>query len=173
MMNILRLALLAGTLAVIPAGAMAQDIGSTIYGTDGKPVGTVTDTNAQVVIIDTGKHKAPVPVNMVFDGKAGKSINATRDQVDVMMDERIADAIAKRDTALVEGAAVVSVGGRAVGTLAAVDMEADRIVLTSPNGPLRFRKEHFAVDPQGHLMVLYNRDQIAGAASGSPSGGLR
>lgn len=176
-MKTLKLALLAGALAVTPAAAFAQDVGATIYGSDGTPIGTVTEVNDQVVVIDTGKHKAPVPVGMVYDGDAGKSVNATKDQVDTMMDQRLAEANAKRDAALVQGAAVVSVGGRSVGTLTAVDMAADSIMLETPEGPLKLKKEHFAVNPQGQLAVLYNRDQITTAAAGgkaaSAAGGAR
>lgn len=165
-MNTLRLALLAGALAVTPATAFAQDVGTTIYGSDGKPVGTVVEVDAQVVVIDTGRHKAPVPVSMVFDGPQGKSVNAPKSLVDSMMDERLAEAIAERDAKLVPGTAVVSAGGRAVGTIAAADLGADAIILDSPQGPLRLKREHFAVTPQGQLMVLYSRDQIASAATG-------
>ncbi|ASJ90717.1 hypothetical protein [Porphyrobacter sp. CACIAM 03H1] len=165
-MKTLKLALLAGALAVTPAAAMAQEVGATIYGNDGNPVGTVSEIDDQVVVIDTGKHKAAVPVSMLYDADAGKSVNATRDQVDTMMDQRVAEANAKRDAALVVGASVVSAGGRDVGKLTEVDLAADRILLESPQGMLQMRKEHFAVNPQGQLAVLYSRDQIASAATG-------
>lgn len=170
-MNTLKLALLTGAFALSSAAlpsapAAAQDVGTTIFGNDGNPVGTVSEVSGPVVVIDTGRHKAPVPTSLVFDGTNGKTVNATRDQVDAMMDERVADARLRRDAALEKGAAVVSVGGRGVGTLASVDLAADAIVLMSPDGPVRLKKEHFAVNPQGRLTVLYNRDQIAGAALG-------
>lgn len=165
-MNTLRLALLASALAATPVAAGAQDIGTMIYGNDGQPVGTVVEINQQVAVIDTGRHKAPVPVSMIYDGRNGKSVNASRSLVDSMMDERIAEANAERDAKLVAGAAVVSAGGRAVGTISVADLAADSIILDSPQGPLRFRKEHFAVTTQGQLMVLYSSDQIAEAATG-------
>ena len=77
-----------------------------------------------------------------------------------------AEANAKRDAALVVGANVVSAGGRDVGKLTEVDLAADRILLESPQGMLQMRKEHFAVNPQGQLAVLYSREQIASAATG-------
>ncbi|MCZ8370389.1 MAG: hypothetical protein O9293_10555 [Porphyrobacter sp.] len=165
-MNTLRLVLLAGALAVTPVAALAQDIGTTIYGSDGKPVGTVVEINPQVVVIDTGRHKAPVPVSMIYEGRNGKSVNASRALVDKMMEERIAQANAERDAKLVPGAAVVSAAGRAVGTISAADLARDAIILDSAQGPLRFKKEHFAVTTQGQLMVLYSREQIATAANG-------
>lgn len=166
-MKTLKLALLAGALAVTPAAAFAQDVGTTIFGSDGKPVGTVVEVNPQVVVIDTGRHKAPVPLSMIFDGPNGKSVNAPRSLVDSMMDERIAEANAERDAKLVPGAAVVSSGGRAVGTIRVADLSADSIILDSPQGPLRLKKEHFATTTQGQLMVLYSREQIASAANGT------
>lgn len=171
-MKTLKLALLAGALAVTPAAAFAQDVGATIYGNDGNAVGTVTEVNDQVVVIDTGKHKAPVPVSMVFDGDKGKSVNATKDQVDTMMDQRIAQADAERDAKLVQGAAVISSGGK----LGTVDLAADTIILEAEAGALKMKKEHFAVNPQGQLTVLYSVDQIASAATGKPAktgGGAR
>lgn len=175
-MKNLKLALLAGALAVTPAAAFAQDVGATIYGSDGNAVGTVTEVNDQVVVIDTGTHKAPVPVNMIGDGDKGKTVGATKDQVDTMMAERIAEANAKRDAALVQGAAVISVGGAPVGKLGAVDLAADSITFEAEGGSaFELKKEHFAVNPQGKLTVLYSKEQIATAAAsakgGAPSGG--
>lgn len=172
-MKTLKLALLAGALAVTPASAFAQDVGATVYGSDGNAVGTVAEVTGDVVVIDTGKHKAPVPVAMIGDGDKGKSIAATKEQVDTMMEERIAEANAKRDAALVEGAAVVSIGGQPVGTLAKVDLAADSIDFKAEGGSVfPMKKEHFAVNPQGQLMVLYSKEQIAAAATGAkPSGG--
>ena len=169
-MKIAKLALLASVLAATPAVALAQDVGATIYGSDGNPVGTVAEANDQVVVIDTGKHKAPVPTNMLFDADNGKSVNATQDQINTMMDQRVAEANAKRDAALVQGAAVVSAGGSPIGKLASVDLAADKITLETEGGALLLKKEHFAVNPQGQLAVLYSRDQIAQATAGTQAG---
>jgi len=172
MMKTLKLAALAGALAATPFAAFAQDVGATIYGSDGNAVGTVAEVNDQVVVIDTGKHKATVPVTMLADGDKGKMVNATKAEVDTMMDERVAEANAKRDAALVEGASVVSIGGRPAGTLGKVDLAADSIDLKAEGGIVfPMKKEHFAVNPQGQLMVLYSKEQIAAAAAGGKSGG--
>lgn len=170
-MKTFKLALLASALALAPAAAFAQDVGATIYGNDGNPVGTVAEINDQVVVIDTGKHKAPVPSSMVFDSAKGKSVNATREQVETMMDERIAQANARRDAALVEGAAVVTVGGRDAGKLGTVDLAADKVDLVAAEGTFPMKKEHFTVNAQGQLMVLFSKDQIAAAAGGKAGGG--
>lgn len=164
-MNTPKLALLVSALLAAPAPVFAQAIGTTIYGRDGHAVGTVSAINDQVLVIDTGTHKAPVPVSLVFESAKGKSVNATRDQIDRMMAERRAQAIAARDAALVEGAGVVSAGGRAAGRLAQVNLAADTILLETAEGLVRLKKEHFAINPQGALAVLYSRDQIASAAA--------
>lgn len=169
-MKSLKLALLATALAATPSLAVAQDVGATIFGNDGNPVGTVEQKSDDVLVIDTGKHKAPIPASLVFEGEAGPAVNATREQIDTMMDQRVAEQDSKRDTALVEGAAVMSVNGNPAGTLTSVNLEADTIVLESEQGPVMLKKEHFAVDGNGQLMALFTREQIASAAAAGATG---
>ena len=157
--------LLAASPALVPAAALAQDVGATIYGNDGNAIGTVETVANGIVTIDTGKHKAPIPANLIGTSASGPSINATKDQIDAMMDAQVAEALAKRDAALVVGAAVVSANGNPAGTLKEVDLAADTIVLESPQGPVALKKEHFAVSPEGQLMALFTREQIASAAA--------
>jgi hypothetical protein len=164
-MKSMKLVLMAALLASTPAVAFAQDVGATVYGNDGKAIGTVEAVANGVVTIDTGKHKAPIPADLIGAGDAGPSINATKDQIDAMMDEQVAQANAARDAALVAGAAVISANGNPAGTLASVDLAADAIILESPEGPVALKKEHFAVDPSGKLMALFTREQIASAAA--------
>lgn len=170
-MKSVKLALFATFLAATPAMAFAQDVGATIYGNDGNPIGTVEQVTDQVITIDTGKHKAPVPVSLIFEGDTGPSVNATRDQVNAMMDQQVAAAAARRDAALVTGAAVVSINGNPAGTLGKVDLAADVINLESPDGPIILKKEYFAVNPEGKLMALVTREQIAAAAASREAGG--
>lgn len=169
-MKSVKLALSATLLATTPAMAIAQDVGATIYGNDGNPVGTVEQVTDQLIVINTGKHQAPVPVSLIFEGETGPSVNATKGQVDAMMDQKVAEAMAKRDAALVNGAEVVSVNGNPTGKLTSVDMTKDSITLESPQGPILLKKEHFAVDPNGRLMALFTRDQIASAAASRKAG---
>lgn len=157
--------LLAASPALVPAAALAQDVGATVYGNDGNPIGTVEAKADGIVTIDTGKHKAPIPADLIGAGASGPSINATKAQIDAMMDEQVAAALAQRDAALVVGAAVVSANGNPAGTLKEVDLAADAIILESPEGPVALKKEHFAVSPEGKLMALFTREQIASAAA--------
>lgn len=165
-----KLAMIATLLASAPVLASAQEVGSTIYGNDGNPIGTVEQVTENVIVVDTGKHKAPVPVNLIAQGKSGPSVNATKEQVDAMMDQQVAEANSKRDAALVKGAAVVSINGNPAGTLGDVDLAADVITLDSPDGPIVLKKEYFAVNPQGQLAALVTREQIATAAASRKAG---
>lgn len=169
-MKSMKLVLMAALLASTPAVTFAQAVGATVYGNDGKAIGTVEANADGIVTIDTGKHKAPIPANLIGAGDAGPSINATKDQIDAMMDEQVAQATAARDAALVAGAAVVSANGNPAGTLASVDLATDAIILESPEGPVALKKEHFAVNPSGQLMALFTREQIASAAASASVG---
>lgn len=164
-MKSVKLALIATLLATTPAVAFAQDVGTTVYGNDGNAIGTVEAVADGVVTIDTGKHKAPIPADLIGTGETGPSINATKAQIDAMMDAQVAEANAKRDAALVLGAPVVSAMGKPVGTISELDLMADAIVLESPEGPVALKKEHFAVNPQGQLMALFTLEQIASTAA--------
>jgi len=164
-MKSVKLTLLAAVFAAIPAVTFAQDVGATIHGNDGNPIGTVEQVTEQVVVINTGKHKAPIPVNLVFEGETGPALNATKAQIDALMDQQVAAAEAKRDAALVTGAAVVSVNGNPAGSLGEVDLVADVITLESPDGPILLKKEYFTVDAGGQLKALVTREQIATAAA--------
>jgi hypothetical protein len=173
-MNTVKRAMLAAVLAASPAlipAAQAQDVGATVYGNDGNPIGTVESVADGIVTIDTGKHKAPIPADLIGAGATGPSINATKGQIDEMMDAQVAEAVARRDAALVAGAAVISANGNPAGTLKEVDLAADAIILESPEGPVALKKEHFAVNAEGQLMALFTREQIASAAASAQSAG--
>lgn len=177
-MKTMKLALFASALALTPFAASAQEVGATIFGNDGAPIGTVEQIDEQVVVIDTGKHKAPVPANAFYDAEAGLSVNTTKADLDAFMDQRAAEeqakaeaALAKRDAALVVGAQVVSSGGKPAGTLTEVDLAADSITLESPEGPVLLTKKYFTIDPEGRLMALVTREQIATAVASTEAGG--
>ena len=180
-MKFLKIALLSAAMSVTPA-VMAQEVpaegtasaetsgaaiavGTTVLGNDGNPVGTVESISGEVVVIDTGRHKAPVPATAIGNDANGYSVNITQAQLNEMMDAQMAEANTRRDAALVAGAEVVSANGNPAGTLAEVDLTGDVIVLESPAGQVALKKEHFAVDSEGRLMALFTREQIETAAA--------
>ncbi|QUL36465.1 hypothetical protein [Erythrobacter sp. JK5] len=166
-MKFAKLAVLATAMAATPIAANAQDVGATVYGNDDAPIGTVESNAGGVVTVDTGAHKAPLPASLLAEREIGWTVNATKDQIDGMMAAQKAEAEAKRDAALVVGAAVVSAKGLPAGTLSEVDLVEDAIVLDTETGPIALKKEHFAVNPEGQLMALFTVDQIAAASEAS------
>ena len=177
-MTFLKIALAASALVAAPAAfaqtaapadaaSSAITTGATVLGNDGNPVGTVESIAGEVVVINTGKHRAPVPASAIATGEGRLSVNIAKAQLDEMMDKQVAEAAAKRDAALVTGAAVVAANGTPAGTLAEVDLAADTIVLASPAGKVALKKEHFAIDGDGRLMALFTREQIETAAAGA------
>ncbi len=182
-MKFLKIAFLSAAMAATPA-VMAQEaapaaaeagaplaVGATVMGNDGNPVGTIESINGDVVIVNTGKHMAPIPANLIGTGEEGPSVNVTQAQLNEMLDAQVAEAMAKRDAALVAGAEVFSANGNPAGTLDEVDLAADVIVLESPAGKVALKKEHFAVDGEGRLLALFTREQINTAAAAAASAG--
>lgn len=160
-----KLAILAAAMTVTPIAASAQDAGTTVYGNDDAPIGTVESNADGIVTVDTGTHKAPLPANLLAEREIGWSVNATKAQIDGMMAAQKAESEAKRDAALTVGAPVMTAKGNPAGTLTEVDLEVDAIVLESTNGPVALKKEHFAVDASGSLIALFTVEQLATAAA--------
>lgn len=164
-MKLAKLAILATALAATPIAANASDVapGVTVYGPEGNPVGTIKSVTDGQTILDTGKHEVTLGLDMYGESEAGPTITVTKTQLDAIMDE----GIANRDAALVSGAAVLSAYGKPAGTLGAVDLEADTIILESTAGPIALKREHFQLDGNGALMALFTVEQIAAAAGGA------
>ncbi|NTZ42002.1 hypothetical protein G7A66_02610 [Altererythrobacter sp. SALINAS58] len=167
----------------VPAAASAQDAapaasaaaeltiapGVTIYDPQGGLVGTVLEVSDDVVLVNTGKHTAPLPANAFAKGPNGPIISVTQAQLNQMLDEQMAQVAAQRDTALVEGAMVHTVDDAMLGTVTSID--ADNIVVTGENGPVAMLRDQFAVNPEGTLIVLFTEAQIAeAAAAATPAG---
>lgn len=174
-MKFTKLAILASApamaLAVTPIAAIAQDAGTTIYGNDEAPVGTVESNADGVVTVDTGNYKAPLPANLLAEREGKWTINATKAQIDGMMKAQLDAAVAKRDAALVEGAAVVSADGIPAGTVFTVD-DADTAIVKNEAGVITLPRDSFAVNENGALMVLYSMEQINANTVEVPEGAI-
>lgn len=159
-MNFAKMAALATAIAVLPVAANAQDVGATVFGNDDAPIGTVETNEAGIVTVNTGKHMAPLPANLLAEREGKWTVNATQAQIDGMMDAQVAQAAAARDAALVQGAAVVSAQGRPAGNIFSIDDNADAIIVRREAGIITLKREHFAVNAEGALMALFTLDQI-------------
>ncbi|MGB3471442.1 MAG: hypothetical protein WBA51_11525 [Erythrobacter sp.] len=169
-MKFAKLALLASTLAAAPFAAHAQDAGTTIYGNDDQPIGTVETNDGTTVTVDTGTYKAPLPANLIGQREIGYSVNATKDQINGMMAAQKAEAEQKLAAALVDGASVMSADNQAAGTIIAIDDAADQIIVEREDGIFSLKREQFALNPEGALMALYTLEQIASFTTEVPEG---
>lgn len=160
-----KLALLAAALAACPVAAQASTVepGVTVYGTEGNEVGKIASIDNGIATLDTGKHRVPLGLEAFGQGATGPTITVTKAQLDAMMDEQVAAAAAKRDAALIEGAALVSADAKPVGTIKSIDSAADVIVVERDGGLVSLKREHFAFDGNGALMALFTLEQIAAA----------
>jgi hypothetical protein len=174
-MKFLKIVLAATALASTPA-VFAQDaapadaatsaltVGATVMGNDGNPVGTIEAISGDVVLLNTGKHQAPIPAAAVGSDATGLSVNITQAQLNEMMDAQVAEAQARRDAALVAGAEAMTPNGNPAGTIVSADLDADAIIFEGPTGRVAMKKEHFAVDGET-LVVLFTRADIESAAA--------
>jgi len=149
------------TAAAFATPAMAQDVGATIMGNDGNPVGTITARDDTTVVLDTGAHQVPLGPDMFAQVDGNWSINTTKTELDAMMDEMKAQQQAALAAALVEGAAVVTADAQPLGTIETIEAEA--IVLTYEEAPLTLPKDLFALDGNGAVMVLAELSAIKAA----------
>ncbi|EAQ29401.1 hypothetical protein NAP1_01475 [Erythrobacter sp. NAP1] len=168
-MKFAKLAVLATAMAVTPIAANAQDVGATVYGNDDAPIGTVEANADGIVTVNTGKHAAPLPANLLAEREGKWTVNATKAQIDGMMDQQVAQANAARDAALVEGAMVMSADGMPAGVIYTVDSE-DTVIVKNDGGIVTLTREAFAADANGQLMALYSMEQLTANTTAVPEG---
>jgi len=168
-MKFAKLAIFAAAFAAAPMAANAQDAGATVFGNDDAPVGTVESNDGTTVTIDTGKHKAPLPANLLAEREGKWTINATQAQINGLMDQQVAQAAATRDAALVEGASVMSADGQPAGTIYTVDSE-DTVIIKNAGGIVTLKRDAFAADAAGTLTALYTAEQLTANTVAVPEG---
>jgi len=178
-MNFAKLALTAAAVTLAPVAAHAQDVGTTVFGNDDAPVGTVTANDGTTVTIDTGKHQAPLPLNLLAEREIGWTINATQAQVNQLMDQQVAqaaanaeaqaaaeaEAAAKLDAALMVGNDVITADAQPLGTISTVG--AENIVVTNEEvGLVTLPRGFFALDANNQLVARANLADIMAAVQG-------
>ncbi len=168
-MKFAKLALTASAIAMVSTAASAQDAGTTVFGNDDAAIGTVESNDGTTVTVDTGAHKAPLPAAALAEREGKWTVNATKAQIDSMMQAQVDAANAKRDAALIEGAAVISADGQPAGVIYTVD-DADTAIVKSDAGIVTLTRDVFAVDANGALMALYTAEQLAANTVEVPEG---
>lgn len=177
LMKFAKLALIATTLAATPMMAHAQDVGTTIFGNDDAPIGTVVSNADGIVTIDTGTHQAPLPAELIGQREIGFSVNATKAQIDDMMAAQVAaqeqamaeakaaaeaEAAARLEAALVVGAEVITADSKPLGLVDEIT-DANVIVITPDEQLVTLPQEFFAADAEGTLFALGNHADIMAA----------
>ncbi len=176
-MKFAKLAILATALATTSVVASAQDVGSTVYGNDGQPIGTVESNDGTNAVLSVGEYTATLPLNIFGTGENGPTLNATRDAVYAQLkaaDEQAkaaaaeaqakaeAEAAAALAAALVVGAPVVTADEQSLGLVETISEET--VVIKSEDEQLvTLPVTLLAANPEGGLFALANYDDIMAA----------
>jgi hypothetical protein len=167
-MKIVAASLLAMT--TIPAAAqeapeVTLSVGTTVYGNDDAPIGTITQTIDGVVVLDTGAHQIPLPGEAFYTSEAGTAVNDTRDSLNARMDALKAEQEAALSAALVEGATLHSSDGVAVGTIQAVNDDGS-VLIAQDERAFTLERAQLGTDPAGGPMMLFTAAQLQAAFGG-------
>lgn len=172
-MKFAKLAVAAVALAATPALANDQVVdGAVVIGPEGNEVGTIVSVANGQAVLDTGKHQVPLGVEMYGVGEAGPTITVTKAQLDGMIDAQLAEAAAKRDAALVVGAAAMDAEHAALGTV--LEVNGDNVVLARGGdeaNKVTLLREHFDATDHGLMARLTNAQIDAAMAQAAPAGG--
>ena len=172
-MNFAKLALASVALIATPAlanGAVAE--GAVVTGPEGNTVGTVVAVEGGNAVIDTGKHKIPLPVSMYVESDTGLTLPASKAMLDGMIDQQIAAAAAQLDAALVVGASAMDAAHAPLGTITVI--EGDEITIARGGDEtdiIVLLRDNFTAGEHG-LMAKYTNAQIdAAMAANAPAEG--
>jgi hypothetical protein len=172
-MKFAKLAVAAIALAATPALANDQvAAGATVTGPEGNAVGTIVSVENGQAVLDTGKHKVPLGVEMYGQGEAGPTITVTKAQLDGMIDGQLAEAAAKRDAALVVGAEAMAADHAALGTI--LEINGDNIILARGGDEMNkvtLLRDHFDATDHGLMARLTNAQIDAAMAQAAPASG--
>ncbi|MGQ7828585.1 hypothetical protein [Altererythrobacter sp. Z27] len=176
-MKFAKLALLATALATTSIAAHAQDVGSTVYGNDGQPIGTIESNDGTNAVINTGKYSAALPLSAFGQGESGPTLNITKAAIEEQLaaaqaaqEQAMAEAKAKAEAeakaalvaALVVGAPVITADAQSLGMVDEIAGQnvvikgEDELLVTLPISLL-------AAHPEGGVMALANYDDIMAA----------
>lgn len=178
--------ILAIALASFSYAGVAQDVGQTVYGNDGNPIGIIESVTDGVATVNTGKHEAPLPINLFGQGENGPSINATKAQIDAMMDARMAEierqaaeaaaaqaaaeaeAAARLQAALIIGNQVLTADGILLGLVD--ELAGDNVVIKNAEEKLiTLPSTLLSADTEGQLTALANYADIMAAVQATTS----
>jgi hypothetical protein len=176
-MKFAKLAILATALAATPIAASAQDVGATVYGNDGNPIGTIDSNDGTNAVVNTGKYTAALPVSAFGTSENGPTLNITKAQIE----EQLAAAQAQQEAAMAEaqaaaeaeaaaalaaalvvGAPVITADQQALGMVEEIAGE-NVIIKSEEDSLITLPLNLLAANPEGGLFALANFDDIMAA----------
>lgn len=176
-MKFAKLAILATALAATPIAASAQDVGATVYGNDGNPIGTIDSNDGTNAVVNTGKYTAALPVSAFGTSENGPTLNITKAQIEeqlaaaqaqqkaAMAEAQAAaeaEAAAALAAALVVGAPVITADRQALGMVEEIAGE-NVIIKSEEDSLITLPLNLLAANPEGGLFALANFDDIMAA----------
>jgi len=178
-MNFAKFAFGAAALAATPIAATAQDAGTTVYGNDDAPIGTVLSNDGTTAVVDTGKHQAPLPANLLAEREGKWTVNATQAQINGMMDQQVAqadaaaqaqaaaeaEAAAKLEAAIAVGTPVMTADAQPLGTISEL-VDTNVVVTNEEVGLVTLPRDFFALDANDTLVARANLSDIMAAVQG-------
>lgn len=158
--------------APAPAPALANPqvvAGATVYGPQGGVVGTIERVADAIATVDTGQHKAPLPVTAFGQGENGPTITVTQAQLNQLVEQQLAQLSAQRDAALVPGATVLTADNQQLGTIDLVEGDSIVVVRGDATSRVNLPRNYFTVDG-GTLKARLTLQEIETAAAQAASG---
>jgi hypothetical protein len=160
------------SLASVSAAALAQDAatvevtaGTTVYGPEGNEVGTIESVADGVATFNTGTHKIGLTVDRFGRNAEGQTtIAVTRDALNKMVEDQLAQAAAQLEAVLVVGAPVADVNGVALGSVGKV--EGEDVTVETEWGAFALKKANFQPG-EGGVTAQVLVDQVKTALSAS------
>lgn len=142
--------------------ALAQAAGDTVTGNDGVAIGTIESNDGTNFVLNIGEYQMALPSDLLGEGETGPTLNITRGQLIEMHEAALAEAAAALETALVEGAAVVTADPAPLGTVDTIS--GDNVVIAREDESLvTLPRAMFAVDPSGALVALITMADLEAA----------
>lgn len=137
-----------------------------VYDLQGAEVGKVDSIVNDVVVIDTGAHKAALAKSSMGSSPKGPTVSLTKAQLDAQVAAAMEKAAAELNAALVPGAQIRGKAGAPIG--AVKEVNGDQVVIDRPAGPVSLTKKAFAVGPQGVTISLTAEELDAAAKAAAP-----
>jgi preprotein translocase subunit YajC len=157
-------------IAAAPIAAQAQDaaptqdagpdlsVGTMVYGPDGNEVGKIDQVSGGNIVVNTGNNVAALPASSFVQGKNGPVIGLTKEQLDAELDKAKAEAAAKLNAALVQGATVYGIQGVPVGTVKQITPDG-KVVIAHKVGDVPLAKNQFTTTDKG-LALKFTAAQL-------------